>query len=481
MDLLSDIIEKDNDDILENSISNETKFITNNTGFPELYKPKKISSWKQRLKEKNTKLGKDNGIPPKSRPNPKSVKKEDELTEAQSINQENLTRLNNMTDEQIIQEQRELLENLNPKLLNKLLNNINKRLFNDNETPLFPEIEGASGTWIGGLNPSLQNLPSLDDNQVNLALNDKIGSKDNELNKHITDDTAFKHVKFNDTVEIKGNETKDDEGKTVYEIKENIDDDDTAPLDYQMAQSVDHMTNENLLSDIHFMKRRLNEESPDDDDNIDIAKLDINDPNFDNKLHAKYFPDLPKDIDKLKWMQQIHNEDNDDESESLVIDDVSQIRFDFNGNLVPPNREITNTTRTALHHHSENPELAGYTIVELHRLSLSTFASQRCISIQILGRILYKLGKQSYYQLVPEIDYETYEKDGNVSNVMNNIYAMFWDLIKTEKIIESLQLASDEKFTKNLSVRTYAIDALWLWQKGGGDFRERQKKDFNNE
>ncbi|CDH09832.1 uncharacterized protein ZBAI_01616 [Zygosaccharomyces bailii ISA1307] len=247
--------------------------------------------------------------------------------------------------------------------------------------------------------------------------------------------------------------------------------------------------------------------------------LSLDDPDFQNKLHDKYFPDLPRDVEKLKWMRQLP----ETEPADTVIQDVSQCRFDFDGNLVPPTREIKSTTHSALHHHADDPQLAGYTIPELQRLSRSTFAAQRAIALQTLGRVLYKLGKQSYYQLVPEVDSETYQEEGSVQAVTNKIYAMFWDLCKdcriiraialqtlgrvlyklgkqsyyqlvpevdsetyqeegsvqavTNKIyamfwdlckdcriIDCLQDAADETKTRHLSVRNYALEALWLWK-----------------
>ena len=42
-------------------------------------------------------------------------------------------------------------------------------------------------------------------------------------------------------------------------------------------------------------------------------------------------------------------------------------------------------TYMGLHHHSENPHMAGYTLGELAHLARSTLAGQRCLSIQTLG------------------------------------------------------------------------------------------------
>ncbi|CAI4038374.1 hypothetical protein SMKI_04G7180 [Saccharomyces mikatae IFO 1815] len=433
MDLLGDIVEKDTSDSVE---SNENDLLISNnskTGFPELYKPKKISSWKERLREKRTQKKKSSAKDAEN----EQVATDVPVSEARSIHNENIKLLQEMTDEQIIQERKDLYDSLDPKLVTKLLKNINKRAKDENNTPLFAEIEGASGTWVGGNKQGIYDLPPLEDEDVNAALDIRPNSK---------------HVKF------------DEQDKEEEKYNDDVDDvDDVAPLDFQMAQSIDHMKNEDLFKDVHFIKEEKQSE-------IELEKLDINDPNFNDKLHEKYFPDLPKEVNKLKWMQSVQQKTN----KSYIIEDVSECRFDFEGNLVPPTRQIDSTIHSGLHHHSDSPELAGYTIVELEHLARSTFPSQRCIAIQTLGRILYKLGQKSYYQLVPEIDVETYKEDGNISNVMDKIYSMFWDLIKDGKIIESLEVASNDKCTRNLSVRNYAIDALWLWKQGGGDFRSKK-------
>lgn len=485
MDLLGDIVEKEvdtinndnnnqhNNDLLNfniiENVSNNNLDSIQNTGFPELYKPKKISSWKQRLREKKQKQKSTNT---QSRKESKPIiieEKKHELNDIDAINNENLTLLNNMSKDEILNEQKELLESLSPKLIQNLLKNINKRQNELDETPLFAEIEGASGTWIGGENENAKskntNLPKLNSKNIELALK---GEDLNEINNsNDNNNNTKKHIKF-DLNEIE----KDDKFEEDDEQEYDNDLDDVAPLDYQMAQSIDHMTNEDLLKDVHFMKKLSINDSKENSNNE--MPLDINDPNFNEKLHEKFFPDLPKDVNKLKWMETVPDLPKD--KSQFIIDDVSMIRFDFNGNLVPPTREIDNTIHSALHHHSIDPQLAGYTILELNRLAKSTFPSQRCIAIQTLGRILCKLGQQKYYQLVPEIDSETYKEDGSIQNVMNKIYSMFWDLIKSEDVILTLEVASNEQFTKNLSVRTYAIDALWLWKKGGGDFTVKDNK-----
>lgn len=455
MDLLGDIVEKDTADQEEPEFNGNS----NVSGFPELYKPKKISSWKERLMEK--KRNEKKPFAGKSRAN---VKLHDETrTEAQSIHEENINRLKNMSQEEILNERKSLMESLEPKLIQNLLKNINKRAQSNDSAPLFAEIEGASGTWVGGENENaLKNLPSLDKIQVDRALG--VVASQHDITNDIDRDNNLS-VKWEED-DIHSELVK---GSEEYEREPINDIDDVAPLDYQMAQSIDHMTNDELMADVHFMKSTIHSKEEVDEE-LKLEKLDINDPDFNQKLHDKYFPDLPKDIDKLKWMERVP--DLPENAKSIIIQDVAQCRFDFKGNLVPPSREVNTTIHSGLHHHSTDPQLAGYTLVELSHLSRSKFSSQRCIAIQIIGRVLYKLGKQSYEQLVPEIDSETYKEDGSIKNVMNKIYAMFWDLIKDLQIIDSLKFGAEESLTKNLSVRSYATDALWLWQQGGGDFRK---------
>ncbi|SCU95487.1 LAFA_0G00672g1_1 [Lachancea sp. 'fantastica'] len=440
MDLLGDIVEKD---VVQPGVIDSAP----SSGFPALYEPEKISSWKTRLQQKRQNARPRN-IGKAAKIAPSQPSETDGATEAEKIHRENMALISQMSAEQLEQEKRDILESLDPKVVQGLMKRLSKREANDSgedalkssSAPLFAEVEGAPGTWIGGTHEN-PDLPRLDDDAVNLALGIKPQKQ--------------KHVKFEQEVE---------EEEPLEEIPSSYsrpmpDDDDIAPQEYQFVQQMDHMKNEDLLSDVHFMK-------PAGSDVPEFESLDINDPDFDSKLHEKYFPDLPKEADKLAWMKPAPQRAHSD-----VIHDVAQCRFDFDGNLVPPDRGV-DTTKNGLHHHADNPELAGYTIGELQHLSRSTFPAQRCIAIQTLGRILYKLGKQSYAQLVPEVDADTYTEMGGTAAVLNHIYGMFWDLCKSHLVIESLTEAADEIKTQNLSVRNYAIDALWLWKEGGGDFRK---------
>ncbi|UCS20835.1 uncharacterized protein HLK63_H01375 [Nakaseomyces glabratus] len=422
MDLLGDIVEKDVDEVSEVGELPDG-------GFPKLYKPEKVSSWKARLKRKQqaSQTGKVNEVS-SSRESMRAV----EESAAQRIHRENLETMRKMSPEEIARERQELLESLDPKLIQKLLKNVQK------SDKIFAEIEGASGTWVGGKNEAVANvddLPPLDEDMVNRALDLNATELPKETSASLPKD-----------------DESDKQESEDQDIAPPLDDDDVAPLEFQVAQTIDHMANEDLLKDVHFVAPKVDEN--DDDD-----PLDINDPEFNEKLHKKFFPNLPKEVDKLKWMEKLPEDKG-----ISTIEDVTQCRFDFKGNLVPPNRPIDNTN-SGLHHHSEDQHLAGYTIIELAHLARSQFASQRAIAIRTLGRILYKLGKQEYNsQLTVEVNDESEAEDAT-----KHIYMMFWDLVKDTKVIELLELGSDEKYTKSLSIRNYAIEALWLWKQGGGN------------
>ena len=111
MDLLGDIVEKDVDEVSEVGELPDG-------GFPKLYKPEKVSSWKARLKRKQqaSQTGKANEVS-SSRESMRAV----EESAAQRIHRENLETMRKMSPEEIARERQELLESLDPKLIQKLL------------------------------------------------------------------------------------------------------------------------------------------------------------------------------------------------------------------------------------------------------------------------------------------------------------------------------------------------------------------------
>uniref|UniRef100_A0A671R2D2 RNA polymerase II-associated protein 1-like n=1 Tax=Sinocyclocheilus anshuiensis TaxID=1608454 RepID=A0A671R2D2_9TELE len=71
-----------------------------------------------------------------------------------------------------------------------------------------------------------------------------------------------------------------------------------------------------------------------------------------------------------------------------------QARFDFAGTLIPPTKDLP--THLGLHHHGEEPELAGYSLQELFLLSRSQLNQQRNLAISTLANVLAKAHAGEY-------------------------------------------------------------------------------------
>lgn len=416
MDLIGDIVEHD--------VQTPTAPVAPmgiSTGFPALKKfERRRTSRRERTSEPAKKTS-------------DSVKVEEEvqerdLSEAEKSHEENVKKIALLTTEEIAQEQQELLQGLDPKLIQSLLRRTEKRSHDHDHD--HTHAEGYDG-WIGGGRNGVE-LPHLDSEDVNRAL-------------------GVKTVRF-------------DESKPEEHVHEDgIDDDDEiAPSDYQIVpdEEDDDEPDHFKEVDVHFPKPKREED------------LDLDDPDFFDKLHEKYYPDLPKETNKLAWMTE-----KVPQKRVTTYEAISDMRFDFKGNLVELEGENSKEipTHLGLHHHSDNPQLAGYTLVELAHLSRSVVPTQRCFSIQMLGRILHKLGLHKYNIMpIPEEDSAFTQE---VKEVVETFEDMMWDLIEQLRIIESLTEAADENRTKNLSVRTYAIEALWLWKEGGGRKEVKPKSE----
>ncbi|TRY55386.1 hypothetical protein DNTS_034407 [Danionella cerebrum] len=71
-----------------------------------------------------------------------------------------------------------------------------------------------------------------------------------------------------------------------------------------------------------------------------------------------------------------------------------QARFDFAGVLIPPTEDLP--THLGLHHHGEEPEMAGYSLQELFLLSRSQLNQQRILAISTLANVLAKAHAGEY-------------------------------------------------------------------------------------
>lgn len=194
--------------------------------------------------------------------------------------------------------------------------------------------------------------------------------------------------------------------------------------------------------------------------------LDPSSVTFLSDLHEKYFPSLPADPDKLEWMQSSSSSSADAYSPSASAFNAGDIRFSFRGELLAPRTASLIPVTAGLHHHGDAPDAAGYTIAELAHLARSSYAAQRCVAFQTLGRVLYRLGKGEFG--------DAGEPGADVTGAEDSFGELargLWHEVEREKVIETLVLESEGQGVdrgRHVSARAYATEAVHLWRKGGG-------------
>lgn len=213
------------------------------------------------------------------------------------------------------------------------------------------------------------------------------------------------------------------------------------------SQSQEETQSHTTTSTVHFP-------NPPPRNPADYKPLDPNHPSFLKDLHTTYFPDLPYDPSKLSWLTDPTA--TEDAASSYNPSNAgytpSSIRFSFTGNLITPTESLDIPTTAGLHHHGDAPSSAGYTVPELALLERSTLPNQRCIAYQVLGRILYRLGRGDFGP-----------RGGELTEGL-------WTCIERERVVE-VMMAEANRDRGHLSARNYATEALWLWRRGGGGDR----------
>jgi hypothetical protein len=401
------------------------------TGFPEHKKRTRVSAFK---KQRNGSASPASATTAPRKPSPLEPQPvnaqnahkptqsiEDE--ERQRIDEENNQRLASMSAEEIDAERQELLASLDPSLIERLLKRANLD-------------EGRGDTGIDP--PSSISDKGINDTTSTVVQEKELPSSTSEGAKNTKSTT----------------EKEDEEaipvpkpaGKPVAAIKgvrfEDDDKEPAQPIDLKPASATPDPLAEVTQPSVHFPAAPS------------APELDPSDPSFLEKLHTKYFPSLPADPSKLAWMAPIptHGSPADQESpyypnqESLP---ASALRFDFRGGLLPPRIARAIPSTKGLHHHGEAPEAAGYTVPELARLARSAFPAQRCLAFQTLGRLLYRLGRGEW--------------GGEESEISKGL----WRCVEEGKVIETLEEAASAEGGHQGS-KVYAVEAVWLWQKGGG-------------
>ena len=391
------------------------KLKSTTTGFPEHKKRTRVSTFKQQRSGGANTAAVDShnafALPRTKQALPalnptQDPAKDDE--ERKRIDEENKQKLADMSAEEISEERQELLAQLNPSLIERLLKRANLD-------------EGRGDT---GLDPPSARIEEEKESKG-------VPIKENFLS------TVSQEEPDAVPAPRPG-------GKTVQAPKGVTFDDDkapTQPIDLQPASQPSQPLQITQPA-LHFPTATS---APD---------LDPSDPSFLENLHTKYFPSLPADPSKLAWMAPIptHGSIADKESPYYPAHEAlsaSALRFDFRGGLLPPRISRAMPSTKGLHHHGEAPEAAGYTVPELARLSRSAFPAQRCIAFQTLGRLLYRLGRGEW--------------GGEDSEIVMGL----WRCVEEGKVVQTLEEAASAEGGHQGS-KVYAIEAVWLWQKGGG-------------
>lgn len=384
-----------------------------------------------------------------------------EEEEMRLIDEENTKRLANMSIGEIEQERSELLSQLDPSLVEMLMKRANKPT---SSTPA----EKAESALVTKKAPAPPKRVEKDIERYLRSANLDSGRGDTGIEDLGPAPSIDEITK--DAVPIpkpRGKPIQPTKAVRWLEEDEKEPDDDEDPLqDPEMKATLQAASEFKPHSHGHGHADAAKCDDPSHDHTHDLdgpavhfpepkpaPDLDPTDPDFLENLHSTYFPSLPNDPSKLAWMAPLPSEGSPADMESSYNPShpalpASALRFDFRGALLPPSISRAMPTSKGLHHHADAPEAAGYTIPELARLARSTYPAQRCIAFQVLGRLLYRLGKGIF---------------GQGSEMTMGM----WRCIEEGKVLDILQQAAANE-GGHRSVSAYAQEAVWLWQRGGG-------------
>lgn len=382
------------------------------SGFPQ-HKKRFPRSFKQRQTEKRAEA--------EAGPGPGTQAGTQKDTEKNAIDQENRHQLAAMSNAQIQHEREELMESLDPSLLQRFLQRA--RI------------------------PSSQDIPSPQD------------------------------IRQTDTP------AQDEPAQTAPQTTPAMDrpaQDKPTQANTQLAK--DDLPPSSLPEDLHPAAEVPSFHFPTPSTRPAAPSLDPTAPSFLADLQAHYFPNTPHDPSTLDWLQpspENNNENNEnDNPHASPYDPTSTaeaihpaaIRFSLLGTILAPTTALSLPTSLGLHHHGNDPQAAGYTIPELAILGRSSFPAQRCIAWQILGRILYRLGK------------------GELGDRGSVLVEGLWEVIEHESLVGVMLAEASPESTnptkstnpnpapgtgigRHASATAWAVEGVWLWQQSGSGDR----------
>lgn len=406
---------------------------TSSTGFPAHRRRNKPSSFKQRRAEQSA---------PEKNPDPPTTQ-----DDKQHIAEENRRHLASMSDTEIEQEREELMASIDPGLLERFLRRA-----------------------------------KLDDNE-----NANDGAPAPEKSQSVKESKPKKSVSFAPTIpsqptpkpQTKAPSPTRSPSKSSVNPPTN---DERAPAqvpgDLRPAAEQPSL-DPAMIEKFHFPQPKQ-----------PMPTLDPSSPSFLSELKSHYFPEMSHDPSALSWLQNPSNDEEDPDSTSAyhpasnaISLAPSAIRFSLRGTILSPTTALSLPTSLGLHHHGEDPQAAGYTIPELAILSRSTFPAQRCVAWQVLGRILFRLGRAEFGDRGGQLSeglWFVIEREGVVAGMLTEAEgAAGQGHGKTQLGDNGKQSEADGKSNvpvapglgRHASAAAWAVEGVWLWQKGGSGDR----------
>jgi len=434
-------------------------FRPNTTGFPSHKKrTPRVSAFKQRRAANEQQAAStpkaQDASTLHSAPPPRAKFEHDD--ERRAIDEENQRRLDMMSGEEIEEERRELMANLDPALIQRLLNRHNVETGSSQQQRETSE-EPKKVTEIQQTEPEYKLTRRLFESNIDDGSNEQ---------QQWPEDKIEAQEPVASVQESRTELSKAASSKKMFFAAEEDEEEVTTSRTPEDTTTPSQTHAEEATGSLHFPPIP---QPPD---------LDPNDPDFLENMHAKYFPSLPYNPSTVEWMKPVDPTDKSSPYHpSQTALNATELRFDFKGTLLAPSiaREIP--TNKGLHHHAGAPEAAGYTIPELAVTARSAVPAQRCMAYQTLGRILYRLGQGEFGQEKPKQETDgpvrlatnPEEEDSEVEDddVGHYMAAGLWKCIEDGRVIETMTEEANKE-RGHLTAKTFAQEALWNWRRGGG-------------
>ncbi|KAJ5632975.1 hypothetical protein N7490_009314 [Penicillium lividum] len=411
------------------------------TGFPAHRRRNKPSSFKQRRAEQAAQSAEPN----KSENSPAPAAQDDKA----SIAEENSKHLASMSDAQIQREREELMASIDPGLLERFLR----------RAKIDEDVQSSKEAQKPTVEPTSNESSSTSKKNVSFAT-PAPAMEPTRKDPEPTPKPRMNHPKP---------PTNDDLPPSQI------------PQDLHPASERPSLLDPAMIDTFHFPQPKQ-----------PMPKLDPNDPNFLADMQTHYFPEITHDPAALSWLQPPSADEEDPDSTSpyhpssnAIAIAPSAIRFSLRGTLISPNTSLSLPTTLGLHHHGEDPHAAGYTIPELAILSRSTFPAQRCVAWQVIGRILFRLGRAEFGDRGGQLSeglWHVIEKEGVVGGMLAEAEGASGQFPGVQSRTSKVQDEKDDQaeegnmpvasgIGRHASAAAWAVEGVWLWQKGGGGDR----------